>query len=152
MEDCIFCKIVKGQIPSKKIYENDFTIAFLDINPANKGHVLVAPKKHSETLIDTEEIVLKEIIASVREISIRLKTRLEVENINIIQNNGKLAGQIVSHIHFHIIPRTQGDKVIITYERQKLDENMLNEVQKILSDDKSENQPNKTKTNLDFEL
>ena len=136
MDECIFCKIVKGEIPSKKVYEDDDVIAFLDINPANKGHTLVTSKKHYESIYDVDEEVLKKLIVVVKQLADKIKNSLGCDGMNIVQNNGKHAGQLVNHIHFHIIPRFQGDKVLITYQRSQLTEEELNEIQKKLEEDK----------------
>jgi len=132
MEDCLFCKIVKGEIPSKKIYEDDYNIAFLDINPANPGHALVVPKEHTENIFDVDEKVLSRTIITVKEIAKLLKEKLNAEGINVIQNNGRSAGQIVYHLHFHIIPRFPKDKVIITYPKVTMEEKDFDELQKKL--------------------
>ena len=136
MQDCIFCKIAKGEVPSKKVYEDDDIIAFLDINPANKGHTLVASKNHYENIFSVDEEILKKMISVVKVIAEKIKNSLECDGINIMQNNGKHAGQLVNHIHFHIIPRFPGDRVLITYQRMQLTEEEFNEIQKDLSEDK----------------
>lgn len=137
-QDCIFCKIVRGEIPSKKIYEDRDVIAFLDINPANPGHCLVVPKKHSETVFDTDDEVLGKAITVTKKLAADVKEKLGADGVNIVQNNGRHAGQLVSHIHFHIIPRFPDDKVIITYQRVQMDENALNEMQRKLTEEKTE--------------
>ena len=106
--DCIFCKIIKGEIPSKKVYEDDRTMAFLDINPVSEGHTLVIPKKHAENLFDIGKDDLLSVIETVKKVAEQRK-KDGADGVNIIQNNGKPAGQIVEHIHFHIIPRKNGD-------------------------------------------
>ncbi|MCX6819480.1 MAG: HIT family protein [Candidatus Aenigmarchaeota archaeon] len=134
-QECIFCKIVRGEIPSKKIYEDHDVIAFLDINPANPGHCLVVPKKHSETISDTDDDVLVKAIVVTKKLATAVKEKLNADGVNIVQNNGRHAGQLVSHIHFHIIPRFPDDKVLITYQRVQMDENALNEMQKKLTEE-----------------
>lgn len=133
MQDCIFCGIARGEISSKKVYEDDDTIAFLDINPANKGHTLVASKEHYEDIFSVDEDLLKKMIAVVKIIAERIKNSMNCDGINIIQNNGKHAGQLVNHIYFHIIPRFPGDKVLMTYQRAQLSEEEFNKVQRELS-------------------
>ncbi len=133
--DCLFCKIVKGEMPAKKVYEDDSVIAFLDINPANPGHTLVVPKKHTETIADIEDSDLEKVIVVVKNIAKKLKDELDTAGLNIVQNNGKLAGQLVSHIHFHVIPRFAGDQVIITYQRAQVDENKMEEIRKKLTEE-----------------
>ena len=107
--DCIFCAIAAGEIPSFKVYEDDEVLAYLDINPFAKGHTLVIPKQHSEGLLDTDDATLATIIARVKKVSAHLKEKLGCDGFNIVQNNGEAAGQTVHHLHFHIVPRWQGD-------------------------------------------
>jgi histidine triad (HIT) family protein len=104
MKDCIFCKIIKGEIPSYKVYEDDFVYAFLDINPSFPGHTLVIPKKHSENIFDIEKDDLERVVMASKKISQKMKS-LGCSGINIYNNNGKKSGQIVFHFHMHIVPR-----------------------------------------------
>ena len=108
-EACIFCKIVAGEIPCAKIYEDDYTLAFLDIAPNNKGHTLVISKEHYETMLDIPDSVLQKLIIAVKKVSVAVKKGTGCGGFNIAQNNYKIAGQLVPHIHFHIIPRVEGD-------------------------------------------
>ncbi|MEI6597253.1 MAG: HIT family protein, partial [bacterium] len=105
MENCIFCKIITGEIPSYKVYEDEQILAFLDINPVNHGHTLVVPKKHFVNIEETDEQVLYLIIKIVKKIGASLKKNLGVAGYNVLENNDPVAGQIVPHLHFHIIPR-----------------------------------------------
>ncbi len=109
MSDCIFCKIVSGGIPAEKIYENEKVLAFMDILPANFGHTLVIPKAHHENLIDTEDSLLCEIILTVKKLAPVIMKALGAEGYNLAVNSGRVAGQIVFHTHFHIIPRFSND-------------------------------------------
>ena len=104
---CIFCKIVKGEIPCAKVYEDEDCLAFLDINPVNKGHVLVIPKEHYATVDDCPEEVLKKLILVVKKVSASVKKICE--GYTIVNNNYPASGQAVDHIHFHIVPRNEGD-------------------------------------------
>ena len=108
-EACIFCKILKREIPCTKIYENDKVLAFLDIGPVSKGHTLVIPKEHYETIIDIPEDLLKEVIAITKKVSKAVKQGVEADGISIGQSNYKSAGQVVPHLHFHIMPRFEDD-------------------------------------------
>ncbi|RDL30448.1 HIT-like protein [Venustampulla echinocandica] len=101
MAACIFCKIVKGDIPSFKLFESDKVFAFLDINPLSKGHALVIPKHHGEKLTDIPDDALAEILPVVK----KLVTATRAENYNVLQNNGRIAHQEVDHVHFHMIPK-----------------------------------------------
>ena len=105
MSDCIFCKIVNGEIPCHKVWEDENVLAFLDLNPATKGHVLVIPKKHLENIFDTDEITLGKMMKACREVSLLLKNNFGATGIQFVNNSGKDAEQAVDHIHFHVIPR-----------------------------------------------
>lgn len=109
MEDCIFCKIVKGELPSYKVYEDEHTLAFLDISPVNHGHTLVIPKKHHSNMEDINQEELNQVIATVKKIGQAVKEKLGAPSYNIGENNDKEAGQIIPHIHFHVIPRFGND-------------------------------------------
>ena len=132
MNGCLFCKIAKNEIPSKKVYENSDTLAFLDINPANPGHTLVMPKKHAENIFDIDEDSLKSTISVVKEMARAIKEKMNAVGINIVQNNGKYAGQLVNHVHFHVIPRFENDNVIISYKRVQKTEKEFDDVAKKL--------------------
>ena len=110
MEDCIFCKIVAGEIPSTKLYENDEVLSFLDIAPAAKGHALVITKKHYATLLDVPHEELSELINTIQKIGAAVMIAMKAEGFNVIQSNNKVAGQIIPHVHFHIIPRKEGEE------------------------------------------
>ena len=103
--NCVFCAIAAGEIPSFKIYEDEFALAYLDINPFSRGHTLVIPKSHSSGLTDTSDETLAKLIGTVKKIAAHLKDVLPCDGFNILQNNGEAAGQTVMHIHFHIVPR-----------------------------------------------
>ena len=109
MSDCIFCKIVAGQIPAIKLYEDDHVLAFMDIGPIVKGHALVIPKVHHDPLAQTPDNVLAQVIAVVRRIAQAQQEGLGADGVNIHQANGVTAGQVVPHLHFHIIPRFKHD-------------------------------------------
>ena len=109
MTDCIFCKISKGEIPSRKIYEDDKIFAFLDIAPVNKGHALVIPKEHSENLLTMSEESAKDVFASVKKVADAVKKGVNADGVNIGMNNEPAAGQVVFHAHIHIIPRFKDD-------------------------------------------
>lgn len=110
--DCVFCAIAAGEIPSFKVYEDDLVLAYLDINPCSKGHTLVIPKAHTTGLLDTSDEMLAALLARVKKVAARLKDALPCDGFNILQNNGAAAGQSVFHIHFHIVPRYEGGKAL----------------------------------------
>ncbi|MDP1694822.1 MAG: HIT family protein [Candidatus Woesearchaeota archaeon] len=103
MSDCLFCKIVKGEIPSFKVYEDAQTLAILDIAPVNKGHTLVILKEHYVTILDTPEELLMPVIKTIKKVAGALTKY--AEGVNITENVNKAGGQMINHLHFHIIPR-----------------------------------------------
>lgn len=109
MENCLFCKIAKKEIPANIIYEDKDVIAFLDIRPINPGHALVVPKKHSENIYDMDEKTLEKIGPVLKKVAIAVKKATNAEGINIGMNNEGVAGQVIMHPHFHIIPRFDHD-------------------------------------------
>ncbi len=119
MNDCIFCKIINGEIPSKTIHEDEFLKVMLDINPKTNGHLLVLPKTHYENLFDIDDNILLEIINYIRNNYNYLKERLNCEGLTIAQNNGY--GQDVKHFHIHLIPRYNDDKIDLTKYEKTID-------------------------------
>jgi histidine triad (HIT) family protein len=109
MEECIFCKIVKGEIPSNKVYEDDDILAFLDIAPVNPGHTLVIPKTHYKNLEEIPKDLLANLILVVKKVGLGIKKGIPSEGYNIGLNNDPASGQVVPHLHFHIIPRKTDD-------------------------------------------
>ena len=104
-KDCLFCKIISGEIPSAKVYEDEYSFAFLDINPINPGHTLLVPKRHFANLYETSDETLKELTPIIKKLAIAVKKAVSADGINIGMNNDPAAGQLVFHAHFHIIPR-----------------------------------------------
>ena len=110
MEDCVFCKIIKGVLPISKIYEDDELLAFLDIQPVNKGHVLIIPKQHKELIAELEDKTLGNMIALANKINQAIrKSDIKSEGINLFLADGEAAGQEVFHVHLHVIPRFSKD-------------------------------------------
>ena len=114
--NCVFCAIAANEIPCFKIFEDEKTIAFLDINPFSFGHTLVVPKQHFSGLLDIDGDELDSLMEVVQKVASRIKDVLQCDGFNILQNNGEAAGQSVMHIHFHIVPRRNGEK--ISFESQ----------------------------------
>lgn len=108
-QDCIFCKIIKGEIPSTKVYEDSDVLAFMDIGPVVKGHTLVIPKTHHNPLMETPPEVLHKLISVVQKIARAQMAGLQADGISVAQANGRAANQVVPHIHFHVIPRFAAD-------------------------------------------
>lgn len=109
MSETIFGKILTGEIPSFKVYEDDYVYAFLDISQVTKGHTLLIPKKASANIFETDEETMKHIGAALPKVANAIKRAFNPDGLNIIQNNGEFAGQSVFHIHFHLIPRYEND-------------------------------------------
>ena len=130
MEDCIFCKIIKGELPSKTIYEDDIIKIFMNINPSTNGHLLVIPKEHFTNFIDTNNEIITHSLNIVREkIYPLLKEKLHCEGLTIAQNNE--LGQEIKHYHIHLTPRYQDDGLNISYDQSKL--KGLDEVYELLT-------------------
>ena len=109
MSETIFSKIISGEIPSFKIYENDYVYAFLDISQVTKGHTLLVPKKVSANIFETDEETMKHIGVALPKVANVIKAAFNPDGLNIIQNNGEFADQSVFHLHFHLIPRYEND-------------------------------------------
>jgi histidine triad (HIT) family protein len=117
---CVFCKIINNEIPSYKIYEDDDYLAFLDISQATIGHTLVIPKKHFTNIFELDDKTAKSIFSVVQKTAQTISQKLNIKNINILNNNGLLAGQTVEHFHVHIIPRYENDDLTIKFASHKL--------------------------------
>lgn len=107
--DCIFCKIISGELPSNKIYEDDLVMAFLDINPVNTGHTLVIPKKHYSNTLETPDELLQHLVIVVKRLANAIVKATGSGGCNISINNGEASGQIIFHAHWHIMPRFSND-------------------------------------------
>ncbi|HFI0404636.1 TPA: HIT family protein [Streptococcus suis] len=105
MSDCIFCKIVAGEIPASKVYEDDQVLAFLDITQVTKGHTLVIPKKHYRNVLDMDAEVAGQVFTAIPALARHLKEKLGASGLNIVNNNEEAAGQTVFHTHIHLLPR-----------------------------------------------
>jgi histidine triad (HIT) family protein len=127
--NCIFCKIVAGEIPSAKVYEDTDVLAFMDIGPVVKGHTLVIPKQHFDPITATPEPVLAKLLAVVKKIAQAQMNGLQAEGVNVMQMNGAAAGQVVPHIHFHVIPRFAADGHRWNWAAKKYDD--PNEMKKL---------------------
>ena len=107
--DCVFCKIAAGTIPSLKVLEDEHCLAFLDINPLAEGHLLLIPKRHFEQLDQVPPDVVAALAKHLPRLTAAVTTAAQAEGCNVLQNNGRAAGQVVAHVHVHIIPRRAGD-------------------------------------------
>ncbi|GAH17929.1 unnamed protein product [marine sediment metagenome] len=132
-EDCIFCKIIKNEIPSRILYENSDTIAFLDIFPISQGHTIVIPKKHYVNLETIPVEFLSKVMSTVKMVSNLIYKNLNIEGYNIIQNNFRAAGQDINHFHVHIIPRSiKDEKIKLLIPREQATEEELKKTLKII--------------------
>ena len=119
---CVFCEIVKGNIPSAKVYEDDDVLAILDISQTTKGHILVMPKKHYETFLDMPEEEFASLMKIVRNLAGQITKNLHANGCNVLINTKEAAGQTVMHTHVHIIPRYDAnDTIEISFKENKLD-------------------------------
>ena len=121
-DKCIFCKIVKGEIPCAKIFEDDKVIAFLDIAPANKGHALIVTKNHYPTLVEIPDECLNDMMLKAKKIAQAMSAALGNDGFNVLMNNKKIAGQLVPHAHVHVIPRFAGDGIKLNWLPRKYKE------------------------------
>jgi histidine triad (HIT) family protein len=126
MQDCIFCRIIKGEIPTAIVYEDSSFIAFLDIRPINKGHTLIVPKVHAETLLDLPEDVLREELVLAKRLAKVISRVTGIEAFNLFNTNGKESGQEVFHHHLHIIPRAYGDGLKMSINAVRYEEGEAN--------------------------
>ncbi len=117
---CIFCKIINGEIPSYKVYEDTDFLAFLDISQAEIGHTLVVPKKHFDNFLEMDDKTAEKLIVLVKKLALKIKKATNASGINILNNNGAAAGQSVNHVHFHIIPRYENDDLVMKFTEHKL--------------------------------
>ena len=109
MENCIFCQIINGEIPSSKVYEDDNVVAFLDLHPTNPGHTLVVPKIHCDALLDCAPEVLSHMTRAAQKVASAVVKATGADGFNLGVNNGRAAGQIIFHLHMHVIPRKVDD-------------------------------------------
>ncbi|MBR1628898.1 MAG: HIT family protein [Lachnospiraceae bacterium] len=128
-EDCIFCKLANGEIPTNSIYEDEDFNVILDASPATRGHALILPKEHFDNLYEIDEAVVGKIMPLAKKIGTKMKEALGCVGLNVLQNNGEAAGQTVFHFHTHLIPRYEGEKAILGWAHQTFSEE---ETQKIL--------------------
>ncbi len=127
-EDCIFCKIANGDIPSKTIYEDDIFRVILDLGPATKGHALILPKHHADNLFELPEEVAGKAMQLAKRLGTQMKEKLGADGLNLVQNNGPVAGQTVMHFHLHLIPRYENDGQHISWNPGEASHEELEEI------------------------
>ena len=113
--DCLFCKIIAGEIPCFKLFENDDTLAFMDINPANEGHALVIPKEHARDVYAVSDAAITATVKTANKIAAAIDKTLNPDGLNLLQCNGPAAAQSVFHFHMHVLPRREGDELKLNW-------------------------------------
>lgn len=126
--DCVFCKMVAGQIPVTKIYEDEIVLAFLDIGPISDGHTLLIPKQHFEKLHDCPSELLGQVCSRLGKITRAVTKAMNSEGYNVLCNNGRSAGQLVGHLHFHIIARNSGDGIFDDWPAYKYRDGRIEDI------------------------
>jgi len=133
-DNCIFCKIANGEIPTREIYnDSDFRV-ILDMNPATKGHALILPKVHADSLFDLPDDVAAKVLPLAKKLSTKMAASLNCQGVNLVQNNGEVAGQTVKHFHLHIIPRYADDGQSILWKPQQVPAEELDQVLKTITE------------------
>jgi len=132
MSECLFCKIIAGEIPCFKIHEDVETFAFLDINPSAPGHTLVIPKKHAKDIFEIDMQSLQAVSSTVKLMAEKIRGALQAD-VTVLQNNGRAAGQVIDHFHFHVIPRRAGDRLPLSHIGPRAAPEVLTEIQKRLT-------------------
>lgn len=127
-DDCIFCKILRSEIPSQKVYEDEQTYAFMDINPANPGHVLVIPKYHAPNIFEVPADWLSACIVTAQKMALAVEKTVSPDGINILQANGEGAAQSVLHFHIHVMPRNKGDELMMNWGHVSGDQEAIAEL------------------------
>lgn len=131
-DDCIFCKIANGEIPSTTLYEDaDFRV-ILDMGPATRGHALLLPKEHYGDLFELDEEVAAKALKAAKKIGARMKRALHADGLNVVQNNGEAAGQTVFHFHIHLIPRYENDHAGILWEPKETTPEDMAEIKRLV--------------------
>ena len=118
-DQCLFCKLIAGQIPSVRVFEDDLTLAFMDLGQVNPGHVLVASKRHARTLLDLTPEEAAAVMQTARRVALAAQAAFQPEGITLLQANGAVAGQTVGHFHIHVVPRHADDGITFTWPRQE---------------------------------
>lgn len=131
-ENCIFCKIADGEIPSKTLYEDDMFRVILDINPASKGHALILTKKHFKNIYEMDNVTASEVFVLAKRMAKAMTEALGCDGFNIVQNNGEVAGQTVFHFHLHLIPRYTNDGIQFNMEGKEAKDYSLDDIQAII--------------------
>lgn len=133
-DQCIFCKIIAGEIPSYTLYEDEKYKVILDVSPATRGHALILPKNHYANLYELPEEDAAEVIKLAKRMMIHMTDKLKCDGFNIVQNNGETAGQTIYHFHMHLIPRYENDGEILKYVAGEPDKEELEQIKKTITE------------------
>lgn len=133
-DDCIFCRIACGEIPSKTLYEDEQFRVILDLGPATKGHALILPKDHAANLYELPEETAAAVVKLAKKMALKMRDKLHCDGLNLVQNNGETAGQTVPHFHLHLIPRYKGDGQNINWVPGKPSQEELEAVRKEITE------------------
>jgi histidine triad (HIT) family protein len=125
MSDCVFCSIAADRAPAYRVAEDERTLAFLDVNPAARGHTLVVPKEHAESITEMRASLVGDVFQTAQRVAAALESAFEPDGINVVQSNGRAAGQEVFHAHVHVIPRYEGDTVDLGWAAGDPDDGVL---------------------------
>ena len=133
-ENCIFCKLANGDIPTATVYEDEYLRAIMDAAPANKGHIIILPKSHASNIYELEDEYVSRAFVLAKKLAVALKKLTGCDGVNILQNNGEAAGQTVFHFHVHVIPRFKNDDCTIVWKPTSYEDGEASEVAKKISE------------------
>lgn len=133
-ENCIFCKLANGDIPTATVYEDEYLRAIMDAAPANKGHIIILPKSHASNIYELEDEYVSRAFVLAKKLAVALKELTGCDGVNILQNNGEAAGQTVFHFHVHVIPRFKNDDCTIVWKPTSYEDGEASEVAKKISE------------------
>jgi len=137
MDDCVFCKILRGELPCKRVAETRLSFAFMDIMPVSEGHTLVIPRKHVGTIGELGEEELADLFGLVQRVSTACEAVLGASGTNLLQCNGEVAGQVVPHLHVHVIPRREGDGIQFHPPQREVGDGEINRLTELLAEELS---------------
>ena len=132
-EDCIFCKLANGDIPTNSIYEDDEFKVILDASPATKGHALILPKNHFDNIYEVDDATASKIFPLAKKLASHMTEKLGCDGFNILQNNGEAAGQTVFHLHVHLLPRYKNETAILEWDHLEFTDEEMSEIRDSLS-------------------
>jgi histidine triad (HIT) family protein len=133
--DCVFCMVLRGDLPSEKIYEDDHVVAVMDINPWTRGHAVVFPRKHAKNLFEIEDEELEHVAVAAKRVATKMRETLDCSGVNLLQSNGKSAWQTIFHLHVHVIPRYDDDPLQLPIHPQPAEPEELAKVAEVIRGD-----------------